>query len=272
MAQGRIIVNAICADKRISQLSTDTSRLAFTWLITFADCEGRTYGDPAVIRSMIFPRRQDVTIEAMEFFIREWATLGLIVWYECDGDYWISFPKFDKNQPGLRKDREAPSRIPTPPQIDAEGLRSYSGVTPDQLPVKLKEVIVIEGNSGATPAPAYIPQDDEDRIYRAVTNHPTMPGDIAETALARDKIAKIRKASGYDVNATVEYLRPFWKEAHSRYPGSTGLFWLDWAVTGHIPKNKNSKASDASNWQARKQERMLEAMNAAAPNIEEAGI
>ena len=80
MAQGRMIVNAIAADKKINRLSDDTSRLAFTWLITFADCEGRTYGDPAVVRSMLFPRRQDVTIERMEAYIREWASLGLIIW------------------------------------------------------------------------------------------------------------------------------------------------------------------------------------------------
>jgi hypothetical protein len=62
-----------------------------------------------------------------------------------------------------------------------------------------------------------------------------MPGDITETSQARDKIAKIKRANGYDANALVEYLRPFWKEAHKRYPNSTGLFWIDWAVTGNIP-------------------------------------
>jgi len=66
-----MITNAICADKRINQLCDDTSRLAFTWLITFADCEGRTYGDPAMVRSMLFPRRDDVTIARMRWI---WPT------------------------------------------------------------------------------------------------------------------------------------------------------------------------------------------------------
>lgn len=233
MAQGRMIVNAIAADKRINKLSDDTSRLAFTWLITFADCEGRTYGDPAVVRSMLFPRRQDITIERMEDYIREWALLGLIVWYESDGDTWISFPKFDKNQPGLRKDREAPSRIPQAPELSEELLRSYSGATPELLPVKLKEVKVIEGNSATTSHPI-----TDEMIYRSVTNHPSVPGG-SDAGNLLEIIHKIKLSKENDPNKALEYLRPFWTAFKERYPGSTNSFWLtDWAVTGVIPNGK----------------------------------
>lgn len=129
MASGRFVTNTICADKKINQLSCDTSRLAFTWLITFADCEGRTYGDPAVVRSMLFPRRQDISIEQMEAFITEWAAKEMIVWYEAEGDLWIWFPNFEKHQTGLRKDHEAASKIPPyfpKPQND-------EGITTEEL-------------------------------------------------------------------------------------------------------------------------------------------
>lgn len=114
MARGRMINTTICADKRINDLSDDTSRLAFTWLIPFADKNGRTHGDPAMLCSMLFPRRRDVTPEQMERYIREWAELGLITWYQADDDLWIEFPAFGRNQPGLRKDREPDSNIPAP--------------------------------------------------------------------------------------------------------------------------------------------------------------
>ncbi len=104
MARGRIIANDITKDKRVSDLSDDTSRLAFTWLVTFADCEGRTHGDPALIRSILFPRREDITIKQMEVYIREWADLGLVIWYECNGDKWIQFPAFAKHQKALTRD------------------------------------------------------------------------------------------------------------------------------------------------------------------------
>jgi hypothetical protein len=165
MANGRMITNLICRDKRINQLSSDTGRLAFTWLITFADREGRVPGDPAVVRSMVFPRRQDVSIEQMEAIIQEWHTLGLVLWYEAEDDKWIWFPSFDDNQKGLRKDREAPSKIPPPPARaskqngeDPEQLRSDSGQDPEQLPVKLieekgKEIKGKEENPASAPDP-----------------------------------------------------------------------------------------------------------------------
>ena len=155
MASGRFVSSRVCADKKINQLSDDTSRLAFTWLITFADCDGRTYGDPAVVCSMLFPRRRDITTEQMETYIREWASLGMIVWYENGGDAWIWFPNFEDNQPNLRKDREADSRIPAHNnEGSADLLRTQSGLTPDLLPVKLKEIK--RNDKQATPA-AVIP-------------------------------------------------------------------------------------------------------------------
>ena len=114
MARGRMINNRICADVAINNLSCDTSRLAFTWLITFADSEGRTYGDPAMVRSLLFPRRYDVSVEAMASYIAEWAEQGLIVWYEAEGDRWIWFPSFEKNQRGLDRRKEGKSTIPAP--------------------------------------------------------------------------------------------------------------------------------------------------------------
>lgn len=112
MARGRFITNGITSDKKINDLSDDTSRLAFTWLITFADCEGRTHGDPAMVRSMLFPRRTDVTIDKIASYLSEWQQAGLVRIYTANGDTWLDFPNFGKHQTGLRKDHEAASIIP----------------------------------------------------------------------------------------------------------------------------------------------------------------
>ena len=133
MPRGRFLNKEICLDKTVNDLSSDLSKLAFTWLIPHLDKEGRTYGDPAIVRSMVFPRRTDVSSEDMKLFIQEWDTAGLILWYEVDGDYYISFPNFDKHQVGLNKIREADSVIPTP-----DKLGSKSGVTPDKFTVNSK--------------------------------------------------------------------------------------------------------------------------------------
>ena len=133
MAKGRMINNTIVFDAKIHRLSCDTSRLAFTWLVSFADVEGRTYGDPAIVRSLLFPRRSDVTIDDVAEYIQEWHDQELIILYEAEDDKWIQFINFEKNQVGMRKDREAPTNIPAPP------LRSKSGVSPELVPLNRTE-------------------------------------------------------------------------------------------------------------------------------------
>jgi len=132
MARGRFIAKEICIDKTVNDLNDPWSMLAFTWLVTHADCEGRTYGDPAIVKSLVFPRRTDITIEQIESFIQEWNVKGLIILYEADGDKFIQFPNFDKHQPGLNKTKETASHIPIPEQI-----QSKDGVTQDLGGVKL---------------------------------------------------------------------------------------------------------------------------------------
>lgn len=149
MARGRMINKEISTDKKIHDLSDDTSRLAFTWLIAFADCEGRVFGDPALIKSYLFPRREDITVEQIQGYIQEWHDCGLIVWYVADGDQWICFPNFEKNQVGLRKDREPESRIPKPPFGSLpDDCRNNDGSLPDNSPVKRKEEKGKENNNG----------------------------------------------------------------------------------------------------------------------------
>ena len=115
MARGRFISNEIARDKEVNSLSDAWSMLGFERLITFADRDGRVHGDPAVVRSLVFPRNSEITIEQMESYIQEWSSAALIIWYEAKGDWWICFPNFAKHQVGMRYDREPESQIPPPP-------------------------------------------------------------------------------------------------------------------------------------------------------------
>ena len=156
MARGRMISKDITLDKRVNDLSNDTSRLAFTWLVAFCDCEGRVHGDPAVVRAILFPRRQDVTIEQTEQYIKEWQDAGLIVWYEAKNDLWIFFPGFVKNQIGLRKDREPKTIIPPQPVIhDGDDLQDTiqqdAGTLPEVIPLKRREENLKEENNNSDP-------------------------------------------------------------------------------------------------------------------------
>ena len=161
MARGRFISKSITTDREINALSSDTSRLAFTWLLTFADCEGRVTGEPDLLLASLFPRRQDITPDLLETFIQEWASAGFIVWYLApDGDRYIQFLNFSKHQIGLRKDREAFNPIPAPENAALlagtlpDERRQSSGTAPDQL----------RSNSGLTPAEVKVKDKDKDEV------------------------------------------------------------------------------------------------------------
>lgn len=129
MARGRLINTTICQDKRVAAFSSDTSRLAYTWLYTFADRDGRVQGDPVMVVSMVFPRRRDMTEEEMAVYITEWQAAKLVDWYEVDGEKYIQFTDFKTTQAGMRYEREAASIIPA---STGQSVRSNAGVVPEQ--------------------------------------------------------------------------------------------------------------------------------------------
>ena len=154
MARGRFISRDIVIDKKVNSLSSPWSMLAFTWLITHADIKGRTHGDPAVIRSTVFPRHPEITVDEVEGYIKEWVTCGLVNRYEVEDDLYIEFPNFFKHQTGLRPDREPTSTIPANPKTEEdfpedirqtsgnvpEDIRKSSGSCPAEVKEKLREV------------------------------------------------------------------------------------------------------------------------------------
>lgn len=115
MARGRFISNDVISDKEMNDLSSDTCRLAYVYLITIADCEGRVAGDPAYLKSLLFPRRYDIMPDDIQEFILEWVEAGFVIWYECsNGEKALRLVNFEKHQKGLRKEREAASVFEDP--------------------------------------------------------------------------------------------------------------------------------------------------------------
>lgn len=136
MARGRFVSGKIIVDRKVHDLSSDTCRLAYTWMIPLADREGRVTGEPEMLLSQIFPRRRDVSADNMQGFIDEWVQAGFIyVYIGKDGDKVIQLINFEKHQTGLRKDREPESIFDNP-----EDCRIIAGRLPEKCQVKLSKV------------------------------------------------------------------------------------------------------------------------------------
>ena len=114
MARGRMLNKTINASLKLHNLPDDTCRLLATWIIPHLDYRGVFYGDAAVVRSYVFPRRTDVTTELVEGYLQEMEAAGLIERFQANGDIWQHWPGFMDNQSGLRVDREK-TTFPPPP-------------------------------------------------------------------------------------------------------------------------------------------------------------
>lgn len=126
MPRGRFISKSITRSRRVNSLSTDLTRLTFTWLLPFQDCEGRIDADPVFVKQALYKNRKDISIPKVARMLQELHDAELIVLYEVDGSQYAWFPGFAEHQSGIRKDREAPSELP--PYCG-----SYSRVTPPTL-------------------------------------------------------------------------------------------------------------------------------------------
>ena len=138
MAKGRMIAKAISLDEKVNALPDDTCRLLFTWLITHLDCEGRMYGDPQTVKSIVFPRRS-ISVRKVEYYLNFLEKRELIFRYCVNGNQYLWMKNFEKHQVGLKKEREARSQIPPITQdLIRSDVGSKVGYSPTEVKVKVK--------------------------------------------------------------------------------------------------------------------------------------
>lgn len=162
MARGRMLNQTVCASLKFQHLPDDTCRLLATWIIPHLDLNGVFYADPAMVKSAVFPRRADITIDHISAYLDAIEDIGLIVRFQANGDQWQWWPGFADNQVGLRRDRES-STYPAPPRERAgemlETIRQDDGTQPaeenlteENLQQKERETKVADAGADAPPS------------------------------------------------------------------------------------------------------------------------
>lgn len=100
MASGRVLQTCICDSERMWDLSCEEARLLYTWLIAWLDINGVFYGSAKRIKSKVWsiPEDEAHSVEAIEKYLEEMRTLGLIIRYDENGKQYIWFPDFVSKQ------------------------------------------------------------------------------------------------------------------------------------------------------------------------------
>lgn len=142
MPEGRFLSRSIALNEQLARVSILADHL-FTKAIPHLDVEGRMPGNPMLVRSIVVPLRREYTDDGIPELLCELCRERLIIWYSAGGRAVLSFPGFERQQRGLNKQREAPSRLPGPTEAESDLYTSYSGPKLEELrlsKVKVSEV------------------------------------------------------------------------------------------------------------------------------------
>jgi hypothetical protein len=84
-AESRLIYNSISTSERVSSLGVKGA-LLFTWLITHCDCQGRVPGKPVIIKQLVVPFIDEITVENIKEALALMVKRKLIIWYPDSKD------------------------------------------------------------------------------------------------------------------------------------------------------------------------------------------
>ena len=102
---------------RLPQLSSDTSRLCFTWALAHQDDFGWITAHPASLHAAATPYLSHITPEMVESFLTEWQKAGLMDVTSTREGNWMQLRPSDLDQPApeppTRRRRPAPTRVAT---------------------------------------------------------------------------------------------------------------------------------------------------------------
>jgi len=93
----RVIKDSITCSKEIDSL-TWFEEVLFYRLIVKVDDFGRFYADPQIIKSELFPRKEDLTKKAVEDALKKIEKVGLIRTYNWDGSSYLEIVKWSQHQ------------------------------------------------------------------------------------------------------------------------------------------------------------------------------
>lgn len=233
----RIIKESICTSESIDAL-TWFEEVLYYRLIVNCDDYGRFDGRAAVIKSRLFPLKDNITTKAIDAAINKLASVELVVLYVFEGKPYLHLPTWGKHQQ-IRSKR---SKYPAP----EEGVISHDIIC-NQM-ISNAPVIQSESNPNPNPNPNPIQSAREAAFEAFWTSYPRKVGKQAArkafdkvnvpvktlvTAIERQKCsAQWRKENGrYIPNPATWLNQGRWED---EVAVTTGNVFADLAIGGEL--------------------------------------
>lgn len=140
MAKGRMLNRETSLSLKLNALVNDTARLLATWTIPHLDKNGVFHADAQVVRSLVFPLRQDLNTQEVAAMLDDMERVGLIRRFCAAGRMWQVWPGFEHNQPYLRRDKEKTDFPPPPACVPTDS---------DKIPTVSRQIPTADGEKQA---------------------------------------------------------------------------------------------------------------------------
>lgn len=137
-------------DKTLAALDASAER-TFVRLWCHLDDEGRGEDDPLLLKSDLYPRHANVTVEDVQHDLDQLEMVGLIIRYEVDGERYLCC-KPDTWSNYQRPQKKQESKLPAPDQATTRPLRDRSDTATRPLPpvVEGRGVVEVEERESST--------------------------------------------------------------------------------------------------------------------------
>lgn len=201
MAKGRMLNRETSLSLKLNALVHDTTRLLATWTIPHLDKHGVFHADPQIVKSLIFPLRQDLSTQEIAAMVDDLERVGLMRRFSAAGRVWQAWPGFADNQKGFHAERER-TDFPTPPESSGKTPATagfspaVAGKTPVEVQVQVQREVQQESADApaATAEPGPIPFSDPDPFTAAARR-----AGIGSQPSPRSAAAKKAAAAQFDL-------------------------------------------------------------------------
>lgn len=181
MAKGRMLNRETSLSLKLNALVNDTARLLATWTIPHLDKNGVFHADAQVVRSLVFPLRQDLNTQEVAAMLDDMERVGLIRRFCAVGRMWQVWPGFEHNQPYLRRDKEKTDFPPPPACVptDSDKIPTVSRQIPTaggekqaqlEVEVEVEDEIEVEDKARRS-APAAVAKRRASGFASVITAH-----------------------------------------------------------------------------------------------------
>lgn len=143
MARIRTIKPTWWTDEKLALLPRDI-RSTFLGLISaMADDEGRSKGDPRLVKAAVWPLDDDLTVDVVAGHLETLAKAGRIVWYQVAGVWYVQIIHFRRHQ-YIQKPKA--SELPAPAAQDASATSPVDLLSsPNSGPVHVPDASGLDG-------------------------------------------------------------------------------------------------------------------------------